>query len=207
MNERYLRIALWLSLITIGYNFLEGIISVFLGFSDETLALFGFGIDSFVEVISGAGIFHMIMRIYQHGVEKQSHFEKTALKITAFSFFLLGIVLIVVSLYKLYIGSIPENTFWGIIISLISLLAMGFLIFYKIKVGKKLNSDAIIADAKCTLTCMYLSIILLVSSGLFYFLKISWADSIGAIGLALFSLKEGKEALEKSKAKSCTHCV
>ena len=50
MNKA-LKTALILSIITIVYNITEGIISIYFGWSDETLALFGFGVDSFVEVI------------------------------------------------------------------------------------------------------------------------------------------------------------
>lgn len=63
MHSKLLHIALALSLITIFYNMAEGTVSVYFGLDDETLALFGFGTDSFVEVISGLGIAHMVMRI------------------------------------------------------------------------------------------------------------------------------------------------
>src|SRR3990167_9343704 len=147
-TERYFKYALILAEITIGYNVVEGIISTYFGFEDETIALFGFGIDSFVEVISGVGIFHMVLRIKKQGINHQDHFEKTALKITAFAFYLLTFFLTVSSVYKLYIGEVPQSTLWGIIISLISLLTMGFLIYFKKRVGEKLKSQAILADAK-----------------------------------------------------------
>src|SRR3989337_4062779 len=83
-----------LALITIFYNVIEGIVSVFFGFKDETIALFGFGIDSFVEVISGVGIWHMIRRIRQNGNENLDRFESHALKITGTAFHILAIALI-----------------------------------------------------------------------------------------------------------------
>ena len=87
--------ALYLSLITIGYNLVEGVISIFFGLEDETLAFFGFGADSFVEVISGIGILHMIFRMKNSEVHQRDKFERTALKITGFSFYLLACGLIV----------------------------------------------------------------------------------------------------------------
>ena len=200
-TEHYFKHALILAGITIGYNVIEGVLSTFFGFADETIALFGFGIDSFVEVISGVGIFHMIMRIKAHGVLNRDLFEKRALKVTAVAFFILAAFLAISSVYKLFIGAVPESTLWGIIISSISLLTMGFLIYFKMKGGKILDSEAILADARCTATCLYLSAILLLSSGLFYFFQISWTDSVGALGLAIFSFKEGKEAWEKSNSR------
>ena len=89
--NKLLRTAFILSLITIFYNIVEGVISVYFGSEDETLALFGFGVDSFVEVISGIGIAHMIIRMKYSKVVTRDVFEKTALKITGFSFFLQAI--------------------------------------------------------------------------------------------------------------------
>ena len=148
--SRNLKIAFYLSLITILYNLIEGLVSVYFGSSDETLALFGFGVDSFVEVISGLGIFHMILRMKKNPVEKRDNFERTALRITGFSFYFLTTGLILGSILNIVYKIQPETTFWGIVISSISIITMYFLVKYKLKVGKALNSDAIIADANCT---------------------------------------------------------
>ena len=162
-NFNLIKIALLLSLITIIYNIGEGLVSIFFGLKDETLALFGFGADSFVEVISGLGIFHMIIRMKNGTVEQRDGFERTALQITGFSFYILTAGLVLGAAMNLVLGNKPETTFAGIIISAVSILTMYFLMRSKLKVGKKLNSDAIVADANCTKTCFYLSFILLVS--------------------------------------------
>ncbi|WP_423818498.1 hypothetical protein V5739_12885 [Salinimicrobium sp. TIG7-5_MAKvit] len=78
--EKRLHYAYILSMITIGYNLVEGGVSTFFGASDETLALFGFGLDSFVEVLSGVGITHMIYRMKRNPVTERDGFEVTALK-------------------------------------------------------------------------------------------------------------------------------
>ena len=75
-----------LALITIFYNIVEGLVSVYFGIEDETIALFGFGIDSFVEVISGIGVWHMIQRFRQSGDSTLDRFERRALRITGTSF-------------------------------------------------------------------------------------------------------------------------
>src|SRR5262245_3516538 len=87
--NKYWTYVLWLALFTIFYNFAEGLISVFFGFSDETLTLFGFGVDSFIEVMSGIGILAMVLRIRQHPETPRSQFEKSALRVTGTSFYLL----------------------------------------------------------------------------------------------------------------------
>lgn len=198
MNKN-LRIAFILSLITIFYNIIEGVISVYFGAKDDTLALFGFGVDSFVEVISGIGIAHMILRMKYSKVDSRDKFEKTALTVTGFSFYLLAFGLVVGSILNLVQAAKPETTLVGIIVSSISILTMYWLMNSKLNIGKVLNSDAIIADANCTKTCFYLSFILLAASGLYELFHIAYFDALGSLGIAFFSFKEGKESIEKVK--------
>lgn len=203
-KEHLLKFAVILAVITIVYNVFEGMISIFFGLEDETLSLFGFGVDSIVEVISGIGIYHMLIKIRKNGNETRDEFEKRALKITGTAFYVLSAGLLISSFYNIWINHKPETTFWGIIISAISIITMSFLIHYKKKVGIALNSQAIIADANCTKTCLYLSIVLLISSLGFSLTGIGYIDSIGSLGIAYFSFNEGKEFFEK--ARSNKHC-
>ena len=195
--------AVILAFITVFYNLVEGLISVYFGMQDETISLFGFGIDSFVEVISGIGIWHMLIKIKNKG-EERDEFEKTALRITGTAFYILVAGLVVTAVFNIYINHKPETTFWGIIISLISIITMSALIFFKMKVGRALNSRALVADANCTKTCLYLSIILLAASVGYELTGLGGIDSIGALLIAYFSFKEGREAFEKARTgKNC----
>jgi divalent metal cation (Fe/Co/Zn/Cd) transporter len=203
---RYYRIAFLLSLITIGYNIIEGLVSVGFGLQDETLALFGFGLDSFVEVISGIGVAHMVTRIRSNPKSSRDGFETTALKITGTSFYLLAVGLATSSLLSIYLGHKPETTIWGIIIGLISIVSMGALIHFKLKVGNALHSEAILADASCTKACLYLSVIILISSLIYELTGFGYIDSLGSLGIAYFAYKEGKESFDKAKGKACCSC-
>ena len=203
-KQKLYKLALGLAIFTIIYNVIEGVVSVYFGYEDESLTLFGFGADSFIEVISGLGIAHMVLRIKKQPESNRDNFERTALHITGFSFYGLVIALIITSIYNLWTGHKPETTMWGVIISLISIAVMWVLIVAKTKVGKQLNSEAILADAECTRVCIYMSVILLVSSGIYELTKFTYMDSIGSIGLIYFSFKEGKECFDK--AKSNKHC-
>ncbi len=198
--NKLLKTALILSVITIGYNLIEGVASLLFGLADETLALLGFGVDSFVEVFSGIGIFHMVLRMKFSKVNERDKFERTALTITGISFHLLAAGLVFASIINIIYDVKPTTTLAGIIISLISIATMFFLMNAKLKVGKELNSDAIISDANCTKTCFYLSFILLVSSGLYEIFKIGYFDILGSIGIAYYAFKEGREAFEKVKS-------
>jgi len=205
-RQKLLKRALILSVITIFYNITEGVVSVFFGASDDALALLGFGVDSFVEVISGIGILHMVIRMGNTDTDTPDSFERQALKVTGTSFYLLATGLIIGSVINVAMGIKPETTIAGIIISSVSIVTMYFLMKAKLRVGSKLKSDAIIADANCTKTCFYLSFILLGSSLLYQFFGIGWFDTIGSLGIAWFAFTEGREAFEKSKAEKvgCT---
>jgi divalent metal cation (Fe/Co/Zn/Cd) transporter len=200
------QLAFILALFTIIYNIIEGFISIYFGYEDESLTLFGFGSDSFIEVISGLGIAHMVLRIKLNPNSNRDNFEKTALRITGFSFYALVIGLVGTSIYNIWTAHKPETTFWGVIISMVSIVIMWVLIIAKKKIGKQLDSEAILADAECTKVCIYMSIILLISSGIYKLTNLAYIDSIGTLGLAYFSLKEGKECFEKAKHNKYCSC-
>jgi len=193
-----------LSLFTIFYNVIEGVVSMLLGYTDETLTLFGFGVDSFIEVASGIGIAVMILRIRLNPSSPKSNFEIKALKITGTSFYLLSIGLLAGFILNLINHHRPETTFWGIIVSLVSIAVMVWLMLAKKSIGKRLNSEPIIADANCTKVCVYMSLVLLLSSLVYQLTGFVYADLIGALGLIYFSVSEGKEAFEKVKGKACS---
>lgn len=202
-EQKLYKTAYRLSLFTVFYNILEGIISMVLGIEDETLSLFGFGADSFIEVISGIGIAAMIIRIRKNPQSPKSKFEINALKITGTSFFLLSAGLLAAMVLNIINHNKPETTIWGVIISMVSIAVMIWLMRAKKNVGIKLNSDAIIADANCTKVCVYMSLVLLISSLIYELTGFAYADAIGAAGLVYFSISEGKEAFEKAKGKEC----
>ncbi len=201
-NVKLYRWASVLALITIFYNIAEGLVSVFFGMEDESMSLFGFGLDSFVEVVSGIGIWHMIRRIRRNGGENPDRFEQRALRITGRAFYVLTAGLAITSLVDLYREHRPESTFWGIVISIISILSMWALIRAKTRVGEQLNSQAILADAACTRACLQLSIVLLLASAGYKLTGIGGLDSLGALVIGALCFREGKEAFEKAKAGS-----
>ncbi len=198
------RTASLLALVTIGYNILEGVISVLMGATDETLSLFGFGLDSFVEVVSGFGIWHMLRRLQQGGEDRRDEVEQRALRITGWAFYILAAGLVVTAGLSLWARHRPLTTIWGIVISLVSMATMWLLIRQKVKVGKALNSAAILADAACTRACLQLSVALLLASVGYELTGIGQLDVIGSLAIAWLSLREGREALAKARGKACS---
>jgi divalent metal cation (Fe/Co/Zn/Cd) transporter len=156
-------------------------------------------------MISGIGVFVMIVRIVSNPTKNRNKFEIIALKITGTGFYILIVGLATGIIINLYKGNQPKTTTAGVIISLISIVLMLVLINRKLFVGEKLKCSPIVSDANCTKVCVYMSIILLITSALFEFFHLKYIDSLGALGIIYFSYKEGREAFEKAKGlKSCS---
>ncbi len=203
-RDKLLVRANFLALLTIGYNVVEGVVSMALGAADETLALFGFGVDSFIEVISAVGVWHMIRRIRQNSDETRDAFEQRALRITGGAFYLLTAGLVATAILNLVLQHRPATTFWGVVVSLVSISFMWLLIHHKTRVGTALNSPAMLADAACSKACMYLSFVLLVASVGFQLTGIGSLDALGALLISWLSWKEGREAFGKAAGMSCS---
>ncbi|MBK8781909.1 MAG: cation transporter [Anaerolineales bacterium] len=204
MQKNYWNYALWLAVFTIVYNIAEGLVSIGFGVSDESLALFGFGVDSFIEVMSGIGILVMVNRIRQNPETSRTPFEVTALKVTGTAFYILAVGLGVSAVYNIVTNHKPETTLPGLVISIISIAMMWALVTGKRKVGRALNSMPILADANCTMVCIYMSVVLLISSFIYQFTGFGFVDSLGALGLIYFSINEGRESFDKAKGLECS---
>jgi divalent metal cation (Fe/Co/Zn/Cd) transporter len=204
MNSKLYAHANYLAIFTIFYNLVEGGVSVWFGAEDETLALFGFGVDSFIEVISAIGVWHMLRRIRANDGETRDEFEQRALNITGAAFYFLSAGLVLTAGINLYQGHKPETTLWGIVISLISISFMWYLIRQKTKVGKALNSPAILADAACSRACVFLSVVLMVSSAGYELTGIASLDSVGAMVIAWLTFREGREVFGKARGMACS---
>lgn len=193
-----------LAILTIGYNFIEGSVSMVLGGADETLALFGFGVDSFIEVISAIGVWHMLQRIRRNQGETRDAFEQRALRITGGAFYALTAGLVLTAVLSLVQQHRPETTLWGVVVALVSMSFMWLLILHKTRVGTALNSPAILADAACSKACLYLSVVLLIASAGYELTGIGSLDAIGALLIAWLTWKEGREAFAKARGMDCS---
>ncbi len=200
---KYWQYALWLAVFTILYNIAEGLVSIYFGAEDETLTLFGFGVDSFIEVLSGIGIFAMVLRIRQNPETPRSQFERAALRLTGTAFYILAAGLGISGIYNLFTVHEPKTTLPGLVIALVSIAIMWMLVAAKRKVGHALASAPILADANCTMVCIYMSLVLLASSLIYELTGFGLADSLGAFGLLYFSINEGREAFEKAAEMEC----
>lgn len=193
MKQQYFRKALFLEYFTVAYNFAEAAFSIFFGQVAGSIALTGFGLDSIVESLSG-GV--LIWRFHKHGKvseEEEERIEKKAMGFVALTFFVLGAYVLFQSMKKLILKEIPDPSLPGIVIAVLSLIIMPVLSIQKLRTGKAINSEALIADSKETLACAFLSSALLLGLGLNYLFGLWQADAVAGIVIVLFLFREGRE--------------
>lgn len=174
--------------ITITWNIIEAIIALAAGGAASSAALIGFGLDSIVEVLSAAAV------AWQFAAPDPEKREKTALRVIAVSFFGLAAYVSVDAILSLAGLREPEHSPVGIVLAALSLVVMPFLSWFERRTGRELGSASAVADSKQTLICTYLSAALLVGLLLNSLLGWAWADSIAALVIAGFAVREGTEA-------------
>jgi divalent metal cation (Fe/Co/Zn/Cd) transporter len=190
---RAVRRGQWLTWATLGYNSLEGLLSVGAGLFTGSVALIGFGVDSFIEVTAS------LAAIWRLGVDADARrrevAERRALRIIGLCFLALAGYIAVDATRSLIGRATPDASVLGIAIAAVSLVVMPVLARAKRQVAKALASRAIRAEARQTDICMYLSAILLGGLGLNALFGWWWADPIAALVMVPFIVWEGREAL------------
>ncbi|WP_411721534.1 cation transporter [Mycetocola sp.] len=174
--------------ITIAYNGVEAIVALSAGTVASSAALIGFGLDSIVEILSAAAV------AWQFAGPDPEKREKVALRVIAFSFFGLAAYVIVDAGLSLFGVREAEHSPVGIVLAAVSLVVMPVLSWFERRTGTELGSASAIADSKQTLICSYLSAALLAGLLLNSLFGWAWADSVAALVIAAFAIREGVEA-------------
>ena len=202
MRDDVLRRARALAWITVAWNLVEGLVSVAFGLKADSLSLFGFGLDSFVEVGSA------LLVLWRLGHGEVTPRERTAAKGIGALFLLLAVSVVYGAAHRLVTREAPETSLPGLAIALTSLAFMAWLWRAKRQVAAAACSPTLAADAACSLACIQLSLVLLAGSLLFLVApKLWWADAAASLGLAALIGKEGwslrKAASQKDFAGGC----
>ncbi|HCH34917.1 MAG: hypothetical protein UY35_C0002G0028 [Candidatus Saccharibacteria bacterium GW2011_GWC2_48_9] len=186
----------FLVIFTISYNVVEAALALIAGNMSGSSALIGFGLDSVIEVSSALAV------AWQFSGNKHEEREKIALRIIAFSFFGLAAFVSFDAIISLIRQDVPESSFIGIIIAVLSLLIMPGVSLAQRKTGEELGSHSAIADSKQTLLCTYMSGVLLVGLVANSVLGWWWADSLAALFIAGLAAREGIEAWKGDNCSS-----
>jgi divalent metal cation (Fe/Co/Zn/Cd) transporter len=200
-----LQFALLLTYITLGWMTIEGAASLLLGWASKSLLLEAFGIDSVIELFSAAVLLWRL-RVESSGTATSEHVnlvERRAARLVGYSLYALVAYVVLNSGYGLFIAERITDTHesvWGILIGLVAKIGMPILAGYKLKVAARLNSRALRADAVESITCGYLSIVLMIGLAATWLLGWWWLDSVAALALIPFLVKEAGAAI---RGESC----
>jgi divalent metal cation (Fe/Co/Zn/Cd) transporter len=201
INRKWLIIGLYLGLFTILYNLLEAVIAVIAGEKADSIALLGFGLDSLIEVSAAILIsWRLYLQVKDDRSDKVEQLEGKIHRFVGGSFILLALYVGYESIIKLLSGEHPAQTTIGIVLASLSLIIMPALAFMKIKAARKIPSAALESEAKETIACSLLSLILLVGLVLNALLGWWWADPVAGLVMLPWLLKEGIAGL---KGESC----
>lgn len=192
------RKALRLEYFTVAWNVVEGIVAIASGAVAGSIALVGFGLDSFIEV-AAAGV--VIWRFTKRGDDQEAEAERRAVLFIGVTFMALAIYVGVESTTRLVLREPPSESIVGIVLAVVSLLVMPLLAWRKHRVACEIGSRALAADAVETFVCSYLSFALLVGLALNALLGWWWADPLAALAMVIFIVREGWEAIEEGRRR------
>ncbi len=192
-----LRRGLFLEYLTVGWNIAEGLIAVTAGLIARSPALLAFGVDSFVETVSGAVLVWRLRSEMRGGLDDEAveRVEQRAERLVGIAFLLLAAYVAVDAVQALVSQERPDPSPVGIVLTAVSIGMMLWLARAKREVGRALASRALMADAQQTAACWYLSLVALAGLGLNAAFGMWWADPVAALGIVALLVREGVEAL------------
>ena len=202
LRKAGLRKGLRLEVFTVGWNAAEAIIAIVAGLVAGSVALVGFGLDSIIESISGVALYHRLRGELHGDDERNEARERRALLFVGVSFLLIAAYVFYEAVTGLWRKEIPEHSTAGIALAVISLVVMPVLGWMKLQTGRELESRALVADAKETFVCAYLSLALLLGLGLNALFGWWWADPVAGLAMLPLIVHEGWEAIEESREEN-----
>ncbi len=194
-----------LEYLTLTWNSLEAIVALVAGIIAGSISLVGFGLDSLVEMISGAALLWRMT--VDADVHRRERNERTALRIVGVCFLTLAAYVAFQSLRDLWQRAVPQPSLAGIVLACAALLVMPLLARAKRKVGTGLRSAAMHADATQSSLCAYLSAILLAGLLLNASFGWWWADPVAALIMVPIIAREGIDAIQAKACEDCTTTV
>ncbi|KRK83527.1 hypothetical protein FC78_GL001484 [Companilactobacillus bobalius DSM 19674] len=189
----------YLSTIWMAFEFIVGFYS---GIKAGSILLIAFGLDSFLEIISGSTLIWRLKKEFNNdSVEQIENAERKSSLIVGSVLLLLSAYVVAVSFFNLITHQAADTSISGISIAIASVLLMPFFTFKKRSLGKSISSDALIEDGMCNITCAYMAGTVLLGAILTALFGLWWVDSIAALVLVYFIANEGLESFKNGLNK------
>ena len=206
-RARQVRLGVWIELVTIVWMVIEAAVALSVGFATRSVLLQGFGLDSIVELIAGGILLWRLLIEQRSGsLARIETAERRAAFVTAISLFALAVYIVADSAFAFLTRTHPEASWWGVGLALAAAIIMPVLWRGKLRVAKGIGSQALKADAACSVTCAYMSLTLLVGLLLNRLFGWWWADPLAALALVYFLVQEGREALQEARTGETCAC-
>jgi len=202
-QKKWYRKAFVLALFTVGYNLVEGGVSLLAGSRANSMALVSFGLDSFAESLSGLIVLWRFYHAHKDSGEENEKKEKMASVLVGYTFYVFGAYVFYDVIKKLIEREIPEPSVLGIVILILSIIIMPILFYQKYRTGKVLKSQSLVGDSKETLACVFLSVATLLGQLANYFWGLWQLDPFLAFLVCVFLFREGYHTLKKKEVCAC----
>jgi divalent metal cation (Fe/Co/Zn/Cd) transporter len=198
-----------IELVSIVWMVVEAAVAIGSGIFAHSLSLVAFGVDSIIELIAGAVLLWRLM-IEARGASlaRVKRAEKASSWVVGIALLLLAVYIVVASIDKLVTHQGAESTYLGIGLAIASGIIMPYLSRAKKRIGSEIGSKALRADGSCSIVCAYMAWIVLAGVVLTALLGWWWIDSIAALALVYYVVKEGWEAVQEARGKedACVCC-
>ena len=193
---QYLKAALRLELLTVAWMILEAVGALVAALLARSVLLLAFGIDSGIELLSATVLFHRLKKEFNGDLdlEQTEKLERQTARIAGWLLYLLAIYVTLQTAYSLWHRNTAETSFLGMGIAVVAAIGMPILARAKLRIANQIGSPALRADAMETLTCGYLSWVLLAGLVANAFLHWWWLDSAACFAIVPLLLREAKEA-------------
>lgn len=194
-----------IEIVSIIWMVIEAVVAIGAGIIAHSLSLVAFGVDSIIELIAGAVLLWRLT-IEAQGVSlaRVKKAEKTSSWVVGIALLLLAVYIVVASIDKLFTHQGAETSYLGISLAIASGIIMPYLSRAKKRIGSEIGSKALRADGSCSIVCAYMAWTVLGGVVLTALLGWWWIDSIAALALVYFVVKEGWEAVQEARGKEET---
>ena len=198
-----MREAFRLEWITIGWMAIEAAVAIGAGIAARSLVLLAFGIDSIIELISAGVLIWRLAVELRHGQVFSENAERAASRIGGALLFGLAAYVVIAAGWRIWGGEHATFSAAGLTVTVLAIPIMRYLAKRKIELADRLGSRALRADAVESITCGWLSVVAVISLAALAIFGTWWIDSVGALAIVWFLLKEGREAW---RGECCADC-
>lgn len=206
----FIKKGITIELASIIWMVIEAAVSIGAGAMAHSLALVSFGADSIIELIAGVVLlWRLVIEANGASLKRVERAEKLSSWVVGIALLLLAVYIAAASLYKLVMQQGAETSYAGIALAIASGVLMSYLSRAKKRIGSEIGSNALKSDGSCSIVCAYMAWTVLAGVIITALFGWWWADSIAALALLYFVIKEGWEAIQEARGKedacSCCH--